>query len=169
MLDTTPPVVNVVGLQIYDTRVTISWSGFDNLSGIDHYEIRLDEGAWINIGASTNYTFENLSQGVHIIYIRAVDKAGNINTITHIMNTTQTTTTFTTTVSAITTYTTTITTTETQTIKETTTVSVTTTQVITITKVETTTITQTDTVTAGVIGAVALIIGLAISLVLKKK
>jgi len=190
MLDTTPPVVNILGLQIYDTRVTISWSGFDNLSGIDHYEIRLDEGAWINIGASTNYTFENLSQGVHIIYIKAMDKAENINTIIYIINTTQTTTTSTTTVSVTTTYTTTITKvetttatqtetstlattqtvkkTETQDIEKTTTVPVSTTQTVTTTQTQTTTVTQTDTVTAGVIGAVALIIGLAISLVLKK-
>jgi len=46
---------------------------------------------------------------------------------------------------------------------------VSTTQAVTTTQTQTTTVTQTDTVTAGVIGAVALIIGLAISLVLKKK
>jgi len=55
-----------------------------DLLGIDPYETRLDEGAWINIGASTNYTFESLSQGVHIICAKAVDKAGNTNTIIYI-------------------------------------------------------------------------------------
>jgi hypothetical protein len=91
MLDTIPPVVNMVGLQIHNTWVIISWIGSDNLSGIDHYEIRLNEGKWINVEANTNYTFEKLTQGVHTIYIRAVDRAGNINTITQIMTATQTT------------------------------------------------------------------------------
>jgi hypothetical protein len=92
ILDTTSPVVNVVGLQIHDTRVTISWSGSDNISGIDHYEIRLNEGKWINVGANTSYTFENLTQRPHMIYIRAVDRAGNMNTLTQIVTVTQTTT-----------------------------------------------------------------------------
>jgi hypothetical protein len=172
MLDTIPPVVNVVGLQIHDTGVTISWSGSDNLSGIDHYEIRLDEGRWINVEASTNYTFENLIQGVHMIYIRAVDRAGNMNTVTQIMTVTQTTTIPTTTTTMITS---TATTAQSTTVTQTT--SVTTTTTVSQTKVETyTTITQTQstaTETAWmstiVLVVILLLVGMLIGYAIKRR
>jgi hypothetical protein len=139
MLDTIPPVVNVVRLQMHDTGVTILWSGSDNLSGIDHYEIRLDERGWINMGMNTSYTFKDLAPGIHIIYIKAVDRAGNMNTTS--IQLTITTVTQTTTIPTTTTTTVTSSTTMTQ--------STTVTQTVTVTqtKVETyTTITQTQSV-----------------------
>jgi len=59
------------------TDLTVSWSGFDSGSGIDHYEIKLDDGEWLNIGVDTSYVFEDLNEGQHIILIKAVDKVGN--------------------------------------------------------------------------------------------
>jgi hypothetical protein len=149
MLDAIPPVVNVVGLQTRDTGVTISWSGSDNLSGIDHYEIRLNEGKWINVEASTNYTFENLTQRLHIIYIKAVDRAGNMNasstqlTITTVTQTTTIPTTTTTTVTSTTTLTQLATVTQTTIVIQT--MTVTTTATVSQTKVETYTISYTIT------------------------
>jgi hypothetical protein len=78
-LDKTPSLINVTGFQTHDSELTISWIGSDDLSGIDHYEIRLDEREWINMGMNTSYTFKDLASGIHIIYIKAVDRAGNMN------------------------------------------------------------------------------------------
>ena len=51
----------------------------DNLSGIDRYEIKIDEGDFFN--ASTlkiaSYILSKLKPGEHQIFVRAYDKAGN--------------------------------------------------------------------------------------------
>jgi hypothetical protein len=58
-------------------------------SRISHYEIRLDGGAWTNVGANTTYTFTQLADGSHIIDIRTVDKVRNIqqSTVSFTVNT----------------------------------------------------------------------------------
>ena len=60
-------------------NVTVTWSGNDELA-IDHYEIRLDGGEWINVGLSTEYTFEELSVGEYIVYVKAINIAGREST-----------------------------------------------------------------------------------------
>ena len=62
-----------------ERSVTISWRGSDNFSGIDHYEIRIDEASWINVGLNTSYTFNDLSYGNHSVRVKVVDKALNVN------------------------------------------------------------------------------------------
>ncbi len=56
--------------------VRLEWDSSDNF-GIDHFDIRIDDGSWINIGSSSSYDCRGLDEGVHKIYIRAVDRAGN--------------------------------------------------------------------------------------------
>lgn len=56
----------------------VLWEGSDDVSGISHYEIRLDYGLWVNVGLNTSYTFTGLSDGAHTIEIKATDKAGNV-------------------------------------------------------------------------------------------
>jgi len=78
--DIIPPTVSILNpnndTYIYDT-VDISYSATDNESGIDHYEVRLDGGDWIDKGTTTSHTFSNLTEGEHWIYVKAVDKTGN--------------------------------------------------------------------------------------------
>ncbi|MEM4977003.1 MAG: Ig-like domain-containing protein, partial [Desulfurococcaceae archaeon] len=85
-VDVTPPTVSVTSPPSgtwYNTRdVTVTWSGSDSLSGIHHYEIRINGGSWINVGTSTSYTFTNLAEGTHTIEVKAVDMAGNTATST---------------------------------------------------------------------------------------
>ena len=59
------------------TDLTVEWSGSDSGSGIDHYEVKLDNAAWVNVGTDTSYTFTSISEGQHVIVVKAVDKAGN--------------------------------------------------------------------------------------------
>ncbi|MFB0560869.1 MAG: NosD domain-containing protein [Candidatus Lokiarchaeia archaeon] len=79
ILDNLPPTVTITspdnGAFIPTTDVEVTWTGYD-LSGIDHYEVRLDSGNWINVGISTSHTFTNLSKDFHTVYVRAFDKAG---------------------------------------------------------------------------------------------
>ncbi len=59
------------------TDITVRWNGSDGISGMDHYEIRLASGEWMNVSNETKYTFEGLDQGEHTVFVRAVDVAGN--------------------------------------------------------------------------------------------
>ena len=56
-----------------------TWSGSDMESGIDHFEIRLDSGDYLGVGANTTYTFAGVPDGRHELAVKAVDVAGNVH------------------------------------------------------------------------------------------
>ena len=79
VVDTTSPqvvILSPVSAYVNVTGVLIRWNGTDNI-GIDHYEVRADNGSWIDVGVAENYEFSNLSEGEHVLYVKAVDTAGN--------------------------------------------------------------------------------------------
>ncbi|MFW5907297.1 MAG: NosD domain-containing protein [Candidatus Natronoplasma sp.] len=80
-LDDTPPTVNILfpeqGEMIHSSSVEIEWDGTDELSGVDHYEVKTDEKGWIEVGDSENYTFDGLKDGLTTLKVRAVDSVGN--------------------------------------------------------------------------------------------
>jgi hypothetical protein len=79
-VDTTPPSVSIISPSvsiIRSSNVTIVWSGSDNGSGINHYEIKLNNGSWINLENVTSYTYFELDDGNYTVYVEAVDNAGN--------------------------------------------------------------------------------------------
>ncbi len=82
LIDRTPPVIEIISPSnnsiLNTTRVTIVWRGSDDLSGIDHYEIYVDD-VLVNDSipaGQNNYTL-TLGEGKHTIEIKAIDKAGN--------------------------------------------------------------------------------------------
>jgi hypothetical protein len=81
VLDTNPPRILEIfpdnGTEIESSTITVTWIGLDETSDIDHYEIRLNNGSWINTGTDTTYTFTGTSDGSHFFDIRAIDKANN--------------------------------------------------------------------------------------------
>lgn len=81
-LDMESPNIFVIsfatGQQAGSSYAKVLWEGSDDVSGISHYEIRLDYGLWVNVGLNTSYTFTGLSDGAHTIEIKALDKAGNV-------------------------------------------------------------------------------------------
>jgi len=85
VVDTTPPDVNITFPQnnsyLNTTSVTVEWNGSDDI-GIDHYEIQIDGGSWVNVGTNTNYTFNSLSETSHIVSVRAYDTNNNIGSDT---------------------------------------------------------------------------------------
>ena len=56
--------------------VEIRWSASDALSGIDHFEVSVDGGGFQDVGTSTR-TNITLSDGPHVVRVKAVDLAGN--------------------------------------------------------------------------------------------
>ena len=45
---------------------------------ISHYEFKIDDGAYVNIGYTTSYTTPALQDGRHSFYLRAVDTANHV-------------------------------------------------------------------------------------------
>ncbi len=59
----------------------ISLQSFDSLSGIDHFEIKIDDGEFFDVGLLRReedlYRLPPLSVGRHTVYVKVFDKAGN--------------------------------------------------------------------------------------------
>lgn len=77
-VDTLPPNINAPpSIPEVDANSTLNWTGDDDMSGIDHYEVSVDGGPFENIGMNTSYPLGGLTEGTHYVKIRAYDKAGN--------------------------------------------------------------------------------------------
>jgi hypothetical protein len=78
-IDSTPPrpFVPELDFSIWTSSYLnqISFSTMDDKSGVDHYEVRIDNGSFIQ--TTSPYTIGTQEEGVHNITIRAYDKAGN--------------------------------------------------------------------------------------------
>ncbi|RLI13601.1 hypothetical protein DRO33_01005, partial [Candidatus Bathyarchaeota archaeon] len=77
--DFSPPTVQITsptnGSFSSSLDVTVSWQSSDDY-GIDHFEVSIDYGRWIDVGTTTSYTL-TLADGNHTIVVRAYDYAGN--------------------------------------------------------------------------------------------
>jgi len=80
-VDTTPPVIAITSPsgnpELAKGFVTVAWTGSDNGSGIDHYEIRLDNGPPVEVGTATTFPYRDLAPGVHYFQVSAYDVARN--------------------------------------------------------------------------------------------
>ena len=70
-------------------NITVVWSGADNESGLKNYYIQLDSEEWIDVNLTTSYMFESLTDGIHTIEVKALDKNLNERTclVTFTVNT----------------------------------------------------------------------------------
>ncbi|MBS3816928.1 MAG: S8 family serine peptidase [Candidatus Thermoplasmatota archaeon] len=79
-VDTTQPELSILtpsnGTLHDKDDLNAIWTGNDDGSGIDHYEVRIDQGEWKDVGSSSFYEFKDLEDGEHEIEVRAVDRAG---------------------------------------------------------------------------------------------
>ena len=64
-------------VKVTPSPVEISWIAKDNDSGIAGYAVRVDDGPFEPVGNATSVTL-NLSEGTHVIQVRATDAAGNV-------------------------------------------------------------------------------------------
>jgi len=78
--DHVPPTLSITSptnsSEVESSTVQVTWTGSDLDTGIDHYEVKLDDGSWINI-ANTDFNFTEVSNGSHTILVKAVDGADN--------------------------------------------------------------------------------------------
>jgi hypothetical protein len=83
VVDNTNPTLSILTPEqnkyFNSLNVTVSWLGSDSFSGISHYTLKLDDGEWTDLGLDLNHTFENLSQGAHLVKVIAFDNASNQN------------------------------------------------------------------------------------------
>lgn len=82
-VDTTAPSVSILSPTacsvVSSPNVAIVWSGSDTVSGIEFYEVKLDNTSWIGLSANaSSYNFVELVDGNHTVRVKAVDKAGNL-------------------------------------------------------------------------------------------
>ena len=84
--DRVAPEVTVGGpgtdAKISEDNVNVWWYGSDDLSGIDHYEVRIAGGDWVDVGDATNHTFADLGDAWYSVDVKVVDKSGNEATAT---------------------------------------------------------------------------------------
>ena len=92
-IDTIPPNIIITtpknGSILNYSTVTLNWTGSDTGSGIAYYEISNDTISWTNVGTNNSVTY-TYSDGLHTLYVRAYDNAGNVNqtNVTFIVDTT---------------------------------------------------------------------------------
>ncbi|NYT12839.1 MAG: hypothetical protein GKC03_09905 [Methanomassiliicoccales archaeon] len=90
-VDTIAPVVNLLSPVFDEDWAEIRWTGSDDGSGMDHYDMQLDDGNWQDMGLLTRADLISLSEGEHHLMVRAVDRAGNVrvsNTVSWLVDTT---------------------------------------------------------------------------------
>lgn len=79
-IDVTPPKTFVSEFDIEfwsnNNRPTAVFATEDETSGVNRYELKLDDNDWKVI--ESPYQFETLADGIHNALIRAIDQAGNI-------------------------------------------------------------------------------------------
>jgi len=84
-LDNTPPrlVINSATITpgLTTSSITVSWTVSDIGSGVDHVEVRIDDEAFVTVEDETSYTFKDLRDGAHTVYLRAVDNLGNTGAV----------------------------------------------------------------------------------------
>ncbi len=78
-VDTRPPAAFVVAANVTgwtnNNKPILTFATTDATSGVDHYEALIDTGAFAAV--TSPYQLPALSDGVHTVYVKAVDKAGN--------------------------------------------------------------------------------------------
>jgi hypothetical protein len=81
-VDSTLPELTITdpddGSTITSSTLTVSWTGSDPASGIDHYEVKINGRSFADVGLETSHKFDGVGDGGHTVIVRAVDVAGNL-------------------------------------------------------------------------------------------
>ncbi|MCK5773016.1 MAG: carboxypeptidase regulatory-like domain-containing protein, partial [Thermoplasmata archaeon] len=80
IVDTTRPTLTLLNttalLLINASSATVHWEGVDASSGVAAYWIKVDNGAWVEVGLVDNHTVVDLVHGTHVVLVRAYDEVG---------------------------------------------------------------------------------------------
>jgi hypothetical protein len=92
-VDTQLPNVTIVApipnKEIGQTSITINWTGYDTASGVKGYRIKIDGGAWADVGMNLSYNYTSLASGFHTVSVNVSDVAGHwvIATVSFLVDT----------------------------------------------------------------------------------
>jgi hypothetical protein len=80
--DTVPPTITITsptpGAAVTTDSVNVTWTATDEGTGLDHFEVQVDNQAPTTVVASqTSYTVVGLQEGPHTLSVTAFDAAGN--------------------------------------------------------------------------------------------
>jgi hypothetical protein len=82
-VDLTLPIVNITSpandLVFGVDHVNVTWTGSDVLSGLGHFEVKVDDLDWEIVDGNVSKNLTGLSDGVHVVMVKSVDLAGNQN------------------------------------------------------------------------------------------
>jgi hypothetical protein len=81
IVDTRPPTLGFDiqnGTMFVSRPVNITWSSEDDNTGIDYFEYSLDGGPFESTGDERSVSLEDVSDGSHVLTVRAFDIAGNL-------------------------------------------------------------------------------------------
>jgi hypothetical protein len=82
IVDTVTPAISITspveGEWLTHKSIDVMWSAADGGSGIDYYEIKMDNDIWINVGTTANRLYQNVMDGTHNATVKVHDKAGNM-------------------------------------------------------------------------------------------
>ncbi len=77
------PVVEITspsdGYTFDTSNVTIQWQSSEGTYPVTRYEIRLDEGNWVDVGTDEEYTFIDLMDGSYLVSVKVVDAGGYVH------------------------------------------------------------------------------------------
>ncbi len=83
MVDTIDPTISINGPvnEYYSpsSSVNVSWTGDDEMSGVDGYIYRIDGQEWTEMSDDLFHVFGPLSEGMHIVEVRVFDMSGNFD------------------------------------------------------------------------------------------
>ncbi len=68
----TTPQMGTFGME----SILMEWTGFDDVSGVDHFEIKADSIPWTNVGLNTSYTIPPMQNDDQVLALKVYDKAG---------------------------------------------------------------------------------------------
>ena len=79
-IDRTAPTLTInqtAGFEATVNYAVISWIGTDATTGIEHFEVSIDGGAFVSVGMEMSHNFSGLADGSHNVTVKAIDAAGN--------------------------------------------------------------------------------------------
>lgn len=92
LVDTLPPSLSITqpdsNSEVRSHIVVIQWEAQDNVTGVNHCEVRINKEKWIVVEDQSKYSFYNIKDGSHLIEVKAIDATGKttIKSITFTVN-----------------------------------------------------------------------------------
>ncbi len=86
IIDRSIPVIEIIsplnGTITTEPTIMVYWTGNDMITMVDSFQLKVDDGDWMDMGNETSSNVTLAIDGSHFISIKAIDAAGNENETT---------------------------------------------------------------------------------------